>query len=82
MNQQQPSDCKHLQSNQELTCCKLSKRISKITLFYDTSCCDMVPRHAAIKSIGSKAIQESSIPISIGGVKNTAVKSNHGAFFK
>ena len=36
----------------------------------------MLPRYAAIKSIGSRAKQESSIPISIGGVGNTEVKSN------
>ena len=35
----------------------------------------MLPRYAAIKSIGSRAKQESSIPISIGGVGNT-VKLN------
>ena len=49
-------------------------------LFYDTGCCDMVSRYAAIKSIGSRAKQESSIPISTGGVRNTQVKSNHGIF--
>ena len=40
----------------------------------------MVSRYAAIKSIGSRAKQELSIPISIGGVGNTEVKSNHGIF--
>ena len=39
-----------------------------------------MPRYAAIKSIGSRAKQESSIPISTGGVGNTKVKSNHGIF--
>ena len=38
------------------------------------------PRYAAIKSIGSRAKQESSIPISTGGVGNTEVKSSHGIF--
>ena len=37
-------------------------------------------RYTAIKSIGSRAKQESSIPISIDGVGNTEVKSNHGIF--
>ena len=51
------------------------------SLFYDTSCCDMVSRYAAIKStIGSRPGQESAIPISIGGVENTQVKSNHRVF--
>ena len=50
------------------------------SLFYDTGCCDMVSRYAAIKSIGSRTKQESSIPISIGGVRNTEVKSNDGIF--
>ena len=40
----------------------------------------MVSRYAAIKSIGSRTKQESSIPISIGGVRNTEVKSNDGIF--
>ena len=40
----------------------------------------MVSRYAVIKSIESKAEQESSIPISIGGVGNAEVKSNHGIF--
>ena len=40
----------------------------------------MVSRYAAIKSIRSRAKQESSIPISVGGVGNTEVKSNHGIF--
>ena len=38
------------------------------------------PRYAAIKSIGSRAKQESSIPISTGGVGNIEVKSSHGIF--
>ena len=51
------------------------------SLFYDTSCCDMVSRYAAIKStIESRPGQESAIPISIGGVENTQVKSNHRVF--
>ena len=83
MNQQQPSDYKHPQSNQEsaiyiLQTIKINKQ--NYSLFYGTGCCDMVSRYAAIKSIGSRAKQESSIPISIGGVGNTEVKSNHGIF--
>ena len=50
------------------------------SLFYDTGCCDMVSRYAAIKSIGSRAKQEPSIRISIGGFGNAEVKSNHGIF--
>ena len=80
---QQPSDYKHPQSNQEsaiyiLQTIKVNNQ--DYSLFYDTGCCDMVSRYAAIKSIGSRAKQESSIPISIGGVGNTEVKSNHGVF--
>ena len=83
MDQQQPSDYKHLKSNQEaaiyiIQTIKVNKQ--NYSLFYDTGCCDMVSRYAAIKSIGSRAKQESSIPISIGGVGNTEVKSNHGIF--
>ena len=49
-------------------------------LFYDTGCCCMVSRYDAIKSIGSRAVQESSMPISIGGVDNSMIKSNYGIF--
>ena len=77
--QQQPSDYKYPQSNQEsaiyiLQTIKVNKKDN--SLLFDTGCCDMVPRYAAMKSIGSRAKQESSIPISIGGVGNTEVKSN------
>ena len=50
------------------------------SLFHDTGCCDMVSRCNAVKSIGSRAAQESSMPISIGGVGNSMIKSNHGIF--
>ena len=50
------------------------------TLLYDTGCCDMVSSYVAIKSIGSRAKKESFIIISIGGVGNAQVKSNHGIF--
>ena len=81
--QQQPSDYKYPQSNQEsaiyiLQTIKVNKKDN--SLLFDTGCCDMVPRYAAMKSIGSRAKQESSIPISIGGVGNTEVKSNYGIF--
>ena len=59
-NQQQASDYKHLQSNQEsaiyiLQTIKVNKQ--NYSLFYDTGCCDMVSRYAAI---GSRAKQEST----------------------
>ena len=83
------SDYKHLQSNQEsaiyiLQTIKVNKQ--NYCLFYDTGCCDMVSRYAAIgsrakrESEGPRAKQEKSIPPSIGGVGNTEVKSNHGIF--
>lgn len=50
------------------------------SMCYDTGFCDMLSRYAAIKPIGSKAKQESSIPISIVGVGNTQIKSIHGIF--
>ena len=50
------------------------------SLLYDTGCCDMLSRYAAIKSTGSRPKQETSIPISVGGVGNTEVKSNHPIF--
>ena len=83
MNQQQPSDYKHPQSNQKsaiylLQIIKVNKQ--SYSLFCDTGCCDIVSRYVAIKSIGSRAKQESFIRISIGGFGNTEVKSNHGIF--
>ena len=47
------------------------------SLFYDTGCCDMV---SIAKSISSRAVQESSMQISIGGVGNSMIKTNHGIF--
>ena len=40
----------------------------------------MVSKYDAIKSIGSRAVQESSMPISIGGVGNSTINSNHRIF--
>ena len=40
----------------------------------------MMSRYDAVKSIGSRAVQESVIPISIGWVGNSMIKSNHGIF--
>ena len=81
--QQQPKDYKYPQSNQEsgiyiLQTIKVNKQ--NYSLFYDNGFCDMASRYTAIKSIGSRAKQESSIPISIGGVRNPEVKSSHDIF--
>ena len=57
---------------------KVDKKL--YSLFYETGCCDMVSRYDAVKSIRSRAVQESSMPISIGGVGNSMIKSNHGIF--
>ena len=40
----------------------------------------MVSRYDGVKSIGYRAVQESSMPISIGGVGNSMIKSIHGIF--
>ena len=40
----------------------------------------MGSRYEVIKSIGSRAKQESFIPVSVGGIGNAQVKSNHGIF--
>ena len=48
------------------------------SLLDNTGCCDMGSTYVAIKPIGSRAKQESFIPVSIGGVGNAQVKSNHG----
>ena len=82
-NQQEPSDYKHLQSNQK-SAIYIIKPIKvnnqNCSLFYDTSCCDMASRYAAVKSIVSRAKQESCIPISIIGAGNAQVKLNHDIF--
>ena len=57
---------------------KVDKKV--YSLFYDTGCCGMVPKYDAIKSIGSKVVQESSMPISIGRVGNFTINSNHRIF--
>ena len=49
-------------------------------LFHDTGCCDMVSRYAAIKSIGKRASKEFFGPITLGGVGNALITSNHGTY--
>ena len=51
------------------------------SLLDNTSCSDMGSRYEVIKSIGSRAKQESFIPASVGGIGNAQVKSNHGIFW-
>lgn len=48
------------------------------SVFYDTGCCDIISRYQADKNIWNRAIQELPGPISIGGVDNARVKSDHG----
>ena len=48
------------------------------SVFYDTGCYDIISRYQADKNIGNRAIQELPGPISIGGVDNARVKSDHG----
>ena len=48
-------------------------------LFYDTGCCDMVSRYAAIKSIGKRASKEFSGPVTLG-VGNAQITSSHGTY--
>ena len=50
------------------------------SLFYDTGCCDMVSRYVAIKSIGKRASKEFSGPVTLGGVDNAQITSNHGTY--
>ena len=50
------------------------------SLLYDTGCCDMVSRYAAIKSIGKRASKESSGPVTLGGVGNAQITSSHGTY--
>ena len=50
------------------------------SLFYDTGCCDMVSRYAAIKSIGKRASKELSGPVTLGGVGNAQITSSHWTY--
>ena len=50
------------------------------SLFYDTGCCDMVSRYAAIKPIGKRASKEFSGPVTLGGVGNAQITSSHGTY--
>ena len=43
------------------------------SLFYDTGCCDVVSRYAAIKPIGKRASKEFSGPVTLGGVGNAQI---------
>ena len=81
-NQQQHENHCHSSSKESaiyiLQIIKVDKKL--YSLYYNTSCCDMVSRYDAVKSIGSRAVQESSMPISIDGVGNSLIQSNHGNF--
>ena len=48
--------------------------------FYDTDCCDTVSRYAAIKSIGKRASNEFSGPVTLGGVDNAQITSSRGTY--
>ena len=50
------------------------------SLIYDTGCCDMILLYAAIKSIGKRAPKEFYEPVTIGGVGNAQITSNHGTY--
>ena len=50
------------------------------SLFYDTGCCDMVSRYAAIKSIGKRVSKEFSGPVTLGAVGNDQITSSHGIY--
>ena len=80
-NQQQHENHCHSSSEESviyiLQTIKVDKKL--YSLFCDTGCCDMVSRYDAVKSIGSRAVQESPIPISVG-VDNSMIKSDHGIF--
>ena len=50
------------------------------TLFFDTGCSDMVARYEAVVKIGTRAKQEVKGPISLGGVGNIKMESQHGIY--
>ena len=49
------------------------------SIFYDTSCSEMVSRYKAVKSLRTRAIQEHAGPITIG-VGNSHIVSQHGIY--
>ena len=75
-----PSPPPHLQLLGEENTVSILKNINVgiYSIFYDTSCCDIISRYQADKYIENRAIQELPGPISIGGVDNARVKSDHG----
>ena len=50
------------------------------SVFYDTSCSDIVVRYHDVKDIVNREIQEIPGSFSIGGVGNSHVKSDHGIY--
>ena len=52
----------------------------EFNVFVDSGCSDMVVRHEAVHRLGNRAKQELKEPISIGGVGNLHVNSQHGVY--
>ena len=50
------------------------------SIFYNTGCSEMVSRYKAVKSLRTRAIQEHAGPITIGGVGNSHIVSQHGIY--
>ena len=52
----------------------------RYTIFYDTGCREFVSRYDAIRRLGSRANEEHTGPITLGGVGGITTKSPHGIF--
>ena len=82
MNQNQSPNSQEMSDQEETIYILQTIKVEQheYSLFYDTGCCDMVSRYAAIKSIGKRASKELSGPVTLGGVGNAQITSSHGTY--
>ncbi|XP_066912128.1 uncharacterized protein [Clytia hemisphaerica] len=52
----------------------------KLLVFFDSGCSDFIISKSAVKLLGARCSQESSNPISLGGVGNCSTKSTLGSY--
>ena len=59
---------------------KITVNDQEYNVFFDSGCSDMVIRYEAVLRLGNRAKQELKGPISIGGVGNLEMESQHGVY--
>ena len=82
MNQNQSPNSQEIPDQEKAICILQTIKVEQheYSLFYDTGCCDMVSRYAAMKSIGKRATKEFSGPVTLGGLGNAQITSSHGTY--